>query len=161
MRGGIRSDDCRPANISSIIPITGHDVFWQIADGHVYEQPFTVREGETIFDIGRELEAGKFMTANEFLKAAQNPELIHDIAPNAKTLEGFLYPATYNLPRHPAAIELTAEMVHKFKEEWNRIASTAEIAPSSGLDGHVCYVGVARGARNAEAGRTTLGCRRV
>jgi len=118
-------------------PITGHDVFWQIADGHIYEQPFTVREGETIFDIGRELEAGKFMTANEFLKAAQNPELIHDMASNAKTLEGFLYPATYNLPRHPVAIELTAEMVKKFKEEWNRIAATAEIAPSSGLAGQV------------------------
>jgi cell division protein YceG involved in septum cleavage len=47
-------------------PISGHDVFWQIADGHVFEQPFTVREGETIFDIARELEAGKFMSANEF-----------------------------------------------------------------------------------------------
>jgi UPF0755 protein len=117
--------------------ITGHDVFWQIADGHIYEKPFTVREGETIFDIAHDLEAGKFMTAPEFLKAAQNPELIHDIAPDAKTLEGFLYPATYNLPRHPAAVELTAEMVKKFKEEWARIGATAEIAPASGLTGHV------------------------
>ena len=114
-------------------PITGHDVFWQIADGHIYEQPFTVREGETIFDIAHDLEAGKFMTATEFLTAAQNPELIHDIAPNARTLEGFLYPATYNLPRHPVAIELTAEMIRKFKEEWARISSTAKIAPGSGL----------------------------
>jgi len=114
-------------------PITGHDVFWQIADGHIYEQPFTVREGETIFDIAHELEAGKFMTAAEFLTAAQNPELIHDIAPNARTLEGFLYPATYNLPRHPVAIELTAEMIRKFKEEWARIGSTAKIAPGNGL----------------------------
>jgi UPF0755 protein len=118
-------------------PISAHDVFWQIVDGHIFETPFTVREGETIFDIARDLEAGKFMTANEFLKAAENPELIHDISPNATTLEGFLYPATYNLPRHPVPIELTAEMVKKFKEEWNRIASTAEIAPSSGLAGEV------------------------
>lgn len=114
-------------------PITGHDVFWQIADGHIYEQPFTVREGETIFDIAHDLEAGKFMTTAEFLVAAQNPELIHDIAPSARTLEGFLYPATYNLPRHPVAIELTAEMVRKFKEEWSRISSTAKIAPGNGL----------------------------
>ena len=54
-------------------PISGHDVFWQIADGHIYEQPFTVREGETIFDIARNLEAGKFMGAGEFLSAAKNP----------------------------------------------------------------------------------------
>jgi UPF0755 protein len=118
-------------------PISGHDVFWQIADGHVYEQPFTVREGETIFDIARELEAGKFMSAIEFLSAARNPELVHDISPGAKSLEGFLYPATYNLPRHPAANELTAQMIKKFKEEWNRIASTAPIAPSLAIAGHI------------------------
>jgi UPF0755 protein len=118
-------------------PISGHDVFWRIADGHIYEQPFTVREGETMFDIARDLEAGKFMGASEFLTAAKNPELIHDLAPDAKTLEGFLYPATYNLPRHPAANELTAEMVKKFKEEWSRIRSTAQIAPASGLTEHL------------------------
>jgi UPF0755 protein len=117
--------------------VTGHDVFWQIADGHIYEQPFTVREGETIFDIAHQLEAGKFMTANEFLTAAQNPELLHDIAPHAKTLEGFLYPATYNLPRHPVATELTAEMVRKFREEWARIGATTQIAPASGLTEHL------------------------
>lgn len=114
-------------------PISGHDVFWQIADGHVYQQPFTVREGQTIFDIARELEAGKFMTSAEFLSAAKNPELILEMAPHAKTLEGFLYPATYNLPRHPVASELTAEMVRKFKEEWIRIGSTSEIPPAEGL----------------------------
>ncbi len=118
-------------------PLSGHDVFWQIADGHVYEQPFTVREGETMFDIGRDLETGKFMTVSEFVTAAKNPELIHDLAPNATTLEGFLYPATYNLPRRPIANELTAEMVKKFKEEWSRIRSTAQIAPASGLTEHL------------------------
>jgi UPF0755 protein len=117
--------------------ITGHDVFWQIADGHVYELPFTVREGETIFDIAHGLEAGKFMTADAFLKAAQNPDLVREIAPHAQTLEGFLYPATYNLPRHPPATELTAEMVRKFREEWTRIGSTSQIAPSSGLTEHL------------------------
>jgi UPF0755 protein len=118
-------------------PISGHDVFWQIADGHIYEQPFTVREGETMFDIARDLEAGKFMAASDFLTAAKNPELVHDLAPNAKTLEGFLYPATYNLPRRPAANELTGEMVKKFKDEWSRIRSTVQIAPASGLTEHL------------------------
>ena len=118
-------------------PISGHDVFWQIADGHVYEQPFTVREGETMFDIARDLEAGKFMAASDFLTAAKTPEFIHDLAPNAKTLEGFLYPATYSLPRRPAANELTGEMVKKFKEEWSRIRSTVQIAPASGLTEHL------------------------
>lgn len=99
-------------------PVSGHDVFWKLANGQVYQLPFTVREGETMFDVARELEAGQFVTADEFLEAAKNPELIRGIAPQAKTLEGFLYPATYHLPRHPAANELAAEMVKRFRETW-------------------------------------------
>jgi peptidoglycan lytic transglycosylase G len=114
--------------------VSGHDVFWQIADGRVYEQPFTVREGETIFDIAHDLETEKVMSSDEFLTAAQNPELIRDIAPHAKTLEGFLFPATYFLPRHPAASDVTAEMVHKFKEEWQRIAPLESKQDVSGLE---------------------------
>jgi UPF0755 protein len=114
--------------------ITGHDVFWQIADGHIYEQPFTVREGETIFDIAHDLEAQKLMTADEFLAAAQNPELIRAIAPRAKTLEGFLFPATYFLPRHPTPTDLTAEMVRKFKEEWQRVAPQESKRDTTGLE---------------------------
>jgi peptidoglycan lytic transglycosylase G len=108
-------------------PLSGKDVFWKLANGEIYKQPFTVREGETMFDIGHDLETGKFLSAQEFLDAANNPELVHDIAPQAKTLEGFLFPATYELPRHPAGEELAATMVRKFKEEWSRVAP-AEVA---------------------------------
>jgi len=109
--------------------LTGRDIFWKLANGQVYQQPFTVREGETLFDIAHELEAAKLMHTGEFIYAAGDPTLIRDFAPEAQTLEGFLVPATYQLSRHPAASELTAQMVHKFKEEWKRIAA----ADSNGL----------------------------
>ncbi len=109
--------------------LTGREVFWKLANGQVYQQPFTVREGETMFDIARELEAGKFMPAGDFLFAAGDPALIRYFAPGARTLEGFLFPATYELPRHPAASELTAEMVRKFKEEWRRNAGPGTGGP--------------------------------
>ena len=112
--------------------MNGREVFWKLANGEVYRQPFTVREGETMFDIARELEAAKFMTATAFLAVAQDPQLIQDLAPQAKTLEGFLYPATYFLPRHPTAEELAAEMVKKFREEWTRIAPAERQQDPSG-----------------------------
>jgi UPF0755 protein len=102
--------------------ISSRDVFWILANGKIYEKTFIVREGQTIFEIARELEAGKFLAADEFLKAANDTALIRDMAPQAQTLEGFLFPATYHVSRHPAATELTGEMVRKFKEQWARIA---------------------------------------
>jgi len=97
-------------------PLAGKEVFWKLADGEVYEQPFTVREGETIFDIARDLEAAKYMAADDFLEAAEDPSEIRDLFPEARTLEGFLFPATYNLPKHAPAHELTGMMVRKFRE---------------------------------------------
>jgi len=80
-----------------------------------------VREGETLFDIARELEAAKIMMADDFLKAASDPRLISDLAPQAATLEGFLFPATYALSRHPAASDLTRMMVRKFRDAIKQI----------------------------------------
>ena len=114
---------------------SGKEVFWTIANGNVYERPFTVREGETMFDIARDLEAAKFMTADEFLAAAKTPEMIHDLAPQAKTLEGFLFPATYQLPRHPVAAELVAQMTQQFRDHWSQIAP-AESDPTGEAHGH-------------------------
>jgi UPF0755 protein len=97
-------------------PLSGKEVFWKLANGQVFEQPFTVREGETIYDIAHDLEAAKYMSADDFLKAAEDPEQIKDLFPEARTLEGFLFPATYNLPKHAPAEELTEMMVRKFRD---------------------------------------------
>ena len=101
---------------------SSREVFWKLAKGQVYEIPFTVREGETLYDIAHELEVGHFLSADDFVKAASDPMMVRDLDPHARTLEGFLFPATYQLPRHPVAVELTAAMVKKFKEQWARIS---------------------------------------
>jgi UPF0755 protein len=118
--------------------LTGKAVFWRIAEGDVFVQPFTVREGETIFEIAQDLEAMKYMKADEFLKAAEDPSQIKDLFPEARTLEGFLFPATYNLPLHPSATDLTAMMVHKFREALARVAPDAVSGdPGQSLGGTV------------------------
>ena len=97
-------------------PVTGKEVFWKIASGEIYEQPFTVHEGDTLLDIAHNLEAAKLMTAAEFTTAANDPKQVHDIAPDAKSLEGFLFPATYKLQHHTTATDLTTMMVRKFRD---------------------------------------------
>ncbi len=103
-------------------PLTGKEVFWKLANGEIYQQPFTVKEGDTIFDIAYNLQASHYMKAAEFLKAASDATQVQDFAPDAKTLEGFLFPATYNLPPHAAPADLTAMMVRKFREALQQVA---------------------------------------
>jgi len=103
-------------------PLSGKEVFWKLANGEVYQQPFTVREGDTIFDIATNLQTAAYLKAADFLRAASDGTQIQDIAPGAKNLEGFLYPATYNLPQNVSAADLTAMMVRKFREALEQIA---------------------------------------
>lgn len=102
--------------------LTGKEVFWKVANGEIFEQPFTVREGDTIFDIAANLEAAKYLKGADFLAAARDASPIQDIAPGAKTLEGFLFPATYNLPHKVSAADLAVLMVRKFRESMQQIA---------------------------------------
>jgi UPF0755 protein len=102
--------------------LSGKDVYWKIANGEIYQQLFTVKEGDTIFDIAQNLQAAKYMNEDDFLAAANDPSQIHDFVPDAKTLEGFLFPATYNVPRHASGTDLTTMMVHKFREALQQIA---------------------------------------
>ncbi len=37
------------------------------------------------------------MSSEDFLKAAEDPAPIRDLAPKARTLEGYLFPSTYRL----------------------------------------------------------------
>lgn len=103
-------------------PLSGKDVYWKIASGDIFQQLFTVKEGDTMFDIAQNLQAANYMKATNFLAAANQASQIQDLAPGAKTLEGFLFPATYNIPRHASAGDLTTMMVHKFREALQQIA---------------------------------------
>lgn len=103
-------------------PLSGKDVYWRIANGDIFQQLFTVKEGDTTFDIAQNLQAAKYINAEDFLAAAKDASQIQDMAPGAKTLEGFLFPATYNIPRRASATDLTTMMVHKFREALRQIA---------------------------------------
>lgn len=105
------------------------EVFDRMVRGDIYYFEFTVPEGSNIFDIARSLETQRVMTAEDFLNAASDPSLIADLAPEAKTLEGYLFPSTYRLSHHTTAAQLCKQMTDEFRKQWNRLAEgrTAEV----------------------------------
>jgi UPF0755 protein len=87
-------------------PVTAFAVYDTIANGRVFVKEFVIPEGFTMFDIADLAAREGFLTRDEFLVAARDPSPIRDIAPDAPSLEGFLFPATYEFPRrrrYPAA----------------------------------------------------------
>jgi UPF0755 protein len=99
-------------------PVTAFAVYDAIANGRVFVKEFVIPEGYTMFDIADLAASEGFLTRGEFLVAARDPSPIRDMAPGAPSLEGFLFPATYEFPRHMTGRDMTAAMVKKFRQEW-------------------------------------------
>ena len=106
--------------------VDSRQVFWKIARGHIFVREVTVPEGWTMFDIADELERQNICAREDFLAAAHNTAAIRDIAPQARTLEGFLFPSTYQFTRRATCQQVADEMVHEFRTVW------AELDPAGG-----------------------------
>jgi UPF0755 protein len=104
-------------------PVNAFQVFDMLAEGRVYVRELLVPEGYSMFDIADLVAQQGFTTREDFLAAASDPAPVRDIAPHAHSLEGFLFPATYEFPRHPSGQQMTATMVKRFRQEWTGIAA--------------------------------------
>jgi UPF0755 protein len=95
-------------------PMSARQVAEKIARGDVYVRPITFPEGLTIRQMAALYESKGFGPAKEFTDAAKNAALVSAIDPDAKDLEGYLFPDTYKLPRHATAEQLVARMAAGF-----------------------------------------------
>jgi UPF0755 protein len=92
------------------------DVQRRLRRGDVYFHTVVVPEGYTMFDIAEAVQAADLGRAEDFLKAAQSDTyLISDIAPNARSLEGYLFPDTYEFTRLMSMDEMAGAMVRQFR----------------------------------------------
>ena len=95
-------------------PTSALQVADKIARGDVYVRPITFPEGLTIKQMAAIYESKGFGPAKEFAAAAKHAALVSAVDPEAKDLEGYLFPDTYKMPRHSTAEQLVAQMVKSF-----------------------------------------------
>ncbi|MDQ3212623.1 MAG: endolytic transglycosylase MltG [Acidobacteriota bacterium] len=96
-------------------PMTIREVVAKIAGGDVHLLPITFREGLTVRQMSELFAAKGLGTAQEFVAAAANGQLVAALDPAARDLEGYLFPDTYSLPREATATQLVARMVEGFE----------------------------------------------
>ena len=86
----------------------------RIAKGDVYLLPLTFPEGLTAEEMSQLFAQSGLGTAREFMAAVRDPASIKAIDPAADTLEGYLFPDTYSLPRQIDGEAMVARMVKRF-----------------------------------------------
>ncbi|HWZ82925.1 MAG TPA: endolytic transglycosylase MltG [Terriglobales bacterium] len=104
------------------------EVYDRIARGDIYFHEVTIPEGYTMFDIAKAMEDAGLGSADQFLKIAQTrTDLIADLAPEAKSLEGYLFPNTYQFTRTQSREEMLGAMVHQFRQVAQQIGLNSDV----------------------------------
>jgi len=107
------------------------DIHRRIAHGDVYFHTVVIPEGFTMFDIAQAIQDAGLGSSEEFLKAAQSDTaLIADLAPEAQSLEGYLFPDTYEFTRTQTMQDMAAEMVKRFRQVAEQIGLTTDVQPT-------------------------------
>ena len=96
-------------------PVVMKDILEAMTKGKVYLHPITLPEGLTGTEVAREFEASGLVTAEEFLEAFEDPDLVLVWDPQARNAEGYLFPETYYFSRKTTAREVVGRMIAQFQ----------------------------------------------
>lgn len=111
-------------------PITPLQALAILEKGEERSTRLVIPEGFTRFDIAKRI--AEFLNKNAALTGSQSPPIdekqvlvlmndtasIRDIAPEAKNLEGYMYPSTYDLAPDATPEKIITTMVNQFRKIW-------------------------------------------
>ena len=118
-------------------PANAVQVHARLVRGDIYKRIVVVPEGFNMFDIASAVAAAGLGSREDFLKVAQSDTaLISDLDPEAKSLEGYLFPDTYQFTRTQSMSDIAAVMVRRFRQEARTLgllsngSDTAQVPPA-------------------------------
>jgi UPF0755 protein len=110
------------------------EILEQIAEGRVRTYRIVIPEGLTAAEIARRLEEEGLADPAEFLTAVRAREQVEELGVEGESLEGYLFPETYQLARGLPAAEIARAMVAQFHAIWPEIAPQSQALGLSMLE---------------------------
>jgi UPF0755 protein len=110
------------------------EVHKRLARGDIYVHTVVIPEGFNMFDIAAAIENAGLGHAADFLKVATtDTAMISDLNPQAKSLEGYLFPNTYEFTRTQSMQDMAREMVKQFRQVATEIGLVQSGTAQAGL----------------------------
>jgi len=107
---------------------TALEIHDRLVRGDVYVHTVVVPEGFNMFEIAQAIQEAGLGSSQDFLKVVtSDTALIADLAPEARNLEGYLFPSTYEFTRTQTMEEMAAAMVKQFHQVAREIGLNADI----------------------------------
>ena len=110
--------------------MTPQEILSILVSGKSIQYPVTFPEGANMFEIATLLEAKGMFKAQDFLRACRDKAIIQDLLGiDVSSLEGYLFPETYNLTKFTPLRDLLAQMVQNFKNVYTTLEGQGSESP--------------------------------
>ncbi len=94
------------------------DIMESLTKGGSFDILLTIPEGFTIFHIAGAVQKRFEIDSLDFVKACFDKKIIDSLGVQAPSLEGYLFPETYNIPKTATARDIVKIMFTEFKRRW-------------------------------------------
>src|SRR5208337_4119794 len=90
-------------------------VFRRLKEGRIIEYEVTIVEGDSLPEIGTKLAAAKIITIDDFNKLVRDSDFLKLLGIDAPSIEGYLFPQTYKIPKGVNPKTVLKDMVSLFR----------------------------------------------
>ena len=109
-------------------PAAAREVYDRIVTGDIYVHTVVIPEGYNTFDIANAIQSAGLGASDDFLTVARSDvSLISDLDPQAPSLEGYLFPDTYEFTRTQSLHDMAAAMVKRFRQENHQLGLNTDL----------------------------------
>lgn len=96
------------------------EILAKLMSGEVVKRSITIKEGQSVWEIGKAIEAAGIISAAEFNGAVADPNLLTNAGVSASSFEGYLFPETYFFSRPITVREIIWKMLEEGEQHWKR-----------------------------------------
>lgn len=98
-----------------------------LSSGKSITRPITFPEGMNIYEIAALIESKGLGSKDEFLSIAKDPAFIKaTLGEELPSLEGYLFPETYNITKYTTVRQLMESMVQRFEQVYGEVSTTGK-----------------------------------
>lgn len=105
--------------------LSADEILATIVNGRVVTYTVSIPEGFTMLQIAERVAAAELAEASAFLEVTRSAEVAAKLGVEGNTLEGYLFPETYRIPRGLPATEVVRILTREFQRAWKKVEAAA------------------------------------
>ncbi len=95
------------------------DIFKVLGKGQIIEYEIKILEGDSLFEIAEAFARTEIITIETFMKLSKSPDLLSAYGIESPSIEGYIFPDTYLIPKGMRVEEALGTMINRMREKYS------------------------------------------